>query len=490
MPFEAISFDQVQADRREPGVLIEVRPARSGQNLQDYSPRALLIGQMLTGAAPPGSMQRITRRDQAGALFGAGSAIADMIGAFLDANTTTELWAIGMAAPGGGIAATGTIALAGSATAAGTLAVWIGARRVAVPVAVGATAATVAAALHAAIGATAGLPVTAAVATSTVTLTARHAGELGNGIDLRVNYRWDEATPPGITPTVTAMAGGTGVPDVAAALASVAAERFTDLAVAWSDSATLSSLTTDLARRYGALVSLDAHAYVGARGTLSALLALGAAQNSPHVSIIGAHLSPSPAWCWAASLCGRAAFHLANDPARQLRSITLPGILPPAPAATWLPPDAEALLRDGISTWNAVAGEVVLSRVITAYQVSSLGAPDTAWLDITVPKVLSRVRWDWRNYLLLTYPRHKLADDDSPAAEFSDAVVTPRLMLGVWAARCKLYERQGWIEDVRRTITESAFTRDATDRNRLNGRQRVRIIGNLIVFAAVIEFEA
>lgn len=486
---DSITFDQIAADRREPGVLIEVRPARGNQSVLDYSPRALLIGQMLTGIAAAGSLQRITRRDQAAAMFGAGSAIADMIAAFLDANPTTELWAMGLAAPAGA-AATGSIALAGTATAAGTLSVWIAGRRVAVPVATGATAAAVATALNAAIGAATGLPVTASVATATVTLAARHIGELGNGIDLRLNYRFDEATPSGLTPTVTAMSGGTGVPDVAAALASIAAERFTDIALAWSDSTSLGALSTELARRYNALVALDAHAYVGLRGNLSAILAIGNAQNSPHLSLIGANASPSPAWSWAASLCGRAAFHLANDPARQLRSLTLPGILPPAPGAVFIASEAESLLRDGVSTWTVAAGEVVLSRVISAYQVTTLGVADTAWLDITVAKVLSRIRWDWRNYLLLTYPRHKLADDGSPAAEYGDAVVTPRIMSGAWTARCKLYERQGWIEDVKRTAAESHFVRDTTDRNRMNAVQKVRIIGNLIVFAAALEFEA
>ena len=133
---------------------------------------------------------------------------------------------------------------------------------------------------------------------------------------------------------------------------------------------------------------------------------------------------------------------------------------------------------------------VTLSRVVTSYQVSALGVPDTAWLDVMVPATMSRLRYDWRAYLALTYPRHKLADDDSPAAEYSSAVVTPRRMHGAWAARCKLYERQGWIEGAKRTAERSVFVRDGGDRNRLNAAQYVRVIGNLMVFAASLEFEA
>lgn len=487
----AISFDQVPADWRVPGAYVEVRPGQRAMGLASYEPRVLLIGQMTTGTAPAGVPRRITRREQATAFFGAGSAIEAMVNAFLDANQTTILDAMGLAQPGGAVAATGTFVFTGTATAAGTIAAYIAGRRVAVPIAAGTAAAAAAAALHAAINAASGLPVTAAVATATVTVTARNAGALGNGIDLRLNYRPDEATPAGLSVAVNAMAGGAGVPDIAAALAGVAAEPYTDIVIAWSDSTSLSALTAELARRYGAMVGLDAHGYVGIAGAHGALLTAGAAQNNPHLTLIGANASPSPAWAWAASLCGRAAFHLANDPARQLRGITLPGILPPAIAARFTLAEQDQLLRDAISTWDALPdGTVVLSRVITAYQVTALGVADTAWLDITIPKTLSRLRFDWRAYLLATFPRHKLADNGSPAAEFGDAVVTPRLMHGSWAARCALYERQGWIEDAARTAGESTFARDATDRNRLNARQVVRIIGNLMVFAAALEFEA
>jgi phage tail sheath gpL-like len=486
-----ISFDQVPADWRVPGAYVEIRPINRFQGLAEYRPRALLIGQMLTGTAAAEVPQRITRRDQATALFGAGSALEDMIQTFLDANTTTELWAMGLPASGGAAAASGTIALTGSPTAAGTLAVYIRGRRVAVPVAAAATPTVIATALAAAINAAVGLPVTAASTTGTVTLTARHLGAIGNFIDVRVNYQLGDATPPGLTVTITAMASGTGTPVLTAALAAIAADPFTDICLGFPEAGVIGVLATELARRYGAMVGLDAHGYAALSATHGTLLTLGAAQNSPHLTIIGANASPSPPWAWAASLCGRAAFHMANDPARQMRGITLPGILPPAVTARFTTTEQDQLLRDGISTWDAIQdGTVVLSRVITAYQVSNLGVADTAWLDIMVPKTMSRIRFDWRAYLQLSFPRHKLADDGSPAAEFNDNIVTPRIMASVWGTRCKLYERLGWIEDIQRTIADSTFVRNASDRNRLDARQRVRVIGNLMVFAAALEFEA
>ncbi|MNL73902.1 hypothetical protein D3C87_1994380 [compost metagenome] len=62
-------------------------------------------------------------------------------------------------------------------------------------------------------------------------------------------------------------------------------------------------------------------------------------------------------------------------------------------------------------------------------------------------------------------------------------------MAGSWAARCKLYGEKVWIENVQRTLKESVFQRSTDDRNRLESRQQVVIVGNLMVFAGRLEFQ-
>ena len=487
-----LAFEEIPYDWREPGTFVEIRPNYRNLGALGYPARALLIGQKLsTGSATVAVPQRITRGDQGAALFGAGSVLADMCAAFRAANTTSDVYAIALADPAGGTAAAGSLVLTGSPTAAGTLAVYIAGQRVAVNVAAGATVADIATALRAAITAKADLPVTAGGSAGTVSLTAKHLGVVGNSIDLRLNRLAGEATPTGLAVALTAPTGGAGAPDIATILTAIAAEWFTDIACAWTDSANLPLLITDLATRYQAMGAMDGHAYVGLRGTFGALSAAGAARNSPHLTMIGADNAPSPPWAWAASLCGVGTFHLTNDPARQLRSLALPGIIGPDPADRFTQTERDLLLRDGISTFLVDAdGTVRLSRVVTTYQTSALAVEDTAWLDITVPKVLSRIRYDWSGYASLMYPRSKLADDGSPAAEYSDAVVTPRQMHGSWTARSLLYERLGWIEGAAETAAESVFVRNLSDRNRLDARQHIRIIGNLMVLAASLQFEA
>ncbi|MBR0681911.1 phage tail protein [Roseomonas eburnea] len=488
---ETISFEEIPYDWRKPGTYVEIRPSYQNLGVLGYPARVLLIGQMLaTGTAAEAFPQRITRADQAPALFGAGSVCAEMAEAFRAANQTTDLYVMGLNDAAAAVAAAGSVVLAGSPTASGTLALYIGGQRIAVPVAAGATVADIATAVRAAITAKTGLPVTSGGAAGSVTLTAKQKGTVGNLIDLRLNRLAGEATPPGLTVTITAMSGGTGDPDLQDALDAIAAEWFTDIAVAWTDTANLNALVADLATRYQAMGAMDAHAYAGLRGTFGALSAAGAARNSPHLTIIGANASPTSPWAWAASLAGVAAFHLTNDPARQLRSLALPGIQPPEPALRFTMTEQDLLLRDGISTFEVSNdGTVRLDRVLTTYQKSALDVDDVAWLDIMVPKTMSRIRYDWASYVGLTFPRSKLADDGSPVAEYGAAFVTPRLMHAAWSARCTLYEREGWIESATRTVAESSFLRDADDRNRMNARQLVRVVGNLMVLAGSLQFE-
>jgi len=488
-----ITFNETPEAWRVPGSRTEIRARYDRTGVAEWPTKVLLIAQAITGT--PGVLNvpvRLFREQEAAARWGNGSIAHAMARAFFKNNGTTEIWMMAQGDATGAVKATGKIALTSSPSASGTLAYNIAGRRVTSVVAAGATLASIATALVAAINLIPLMPIVASTNATNgeVVLTAKHGGTLGNGIDLRANPVIGDATPAGLISTVTAMSGGAGVPDVTVPLTAIAATWFTDIAFAHNDAASLTVIEAELAARYRAGSRKDAHGYVGWRGTVGELAALGAARNSPFVSAIGAKRAGSPTWAWAAALCGKASYHLTEDPARQLRTIVLEDIVGPAIEDLFSDEDQQALLMDGNSTFTQTDdGRVVLSRVITFYQKSDLGADDEAWLDIMVPKTNSRVRYDWNLFKALNYGRHKLADDDSPAAIGSDSVVTPRLMHGAWAARCVLYERRGWIEDTKRTSREAVFER-ADDRNRLNERTPIRIIGNLIVDAQVLEFEA
>ncbi len=491
MPLDTITLEETPSDWRVPGASIEIRPRYTNAGVIGYPARALLIGQKLAaGAAAAATPYRITRREQLSALFGAGSVAEQMGASFLDANTTSELNVMALADAGGAVAATSTQVIAGTATGSGVLAFGIGPWRIPTVVASGAAAATVATSVRAAINAATYLPVAASGSAGNVILTAKHGGAVGNDIRIILNPAVEDAVPAGLTVTIAAMASGAGVPDIDTALAAVAAAWYTDIVSAWTDSTTLGKLDADLATRYTAMGKRDAFGFIGWNNTFGGLSAAGGARNGKLLFPIGANAAGSMPWQWAAQLAGVACFYLTSDPARQLRTLALPTIVPPLLANRFTPTEQDLLLRDGVSTWDVDTGGIVrLQRVISTYQTSALGVPDTAWLDIMTPRTLSRVRYDWASYLDLNYPRHKLADDGAPAAEHGDAVVTPRILHTSWAARCAQYEKLGWIEDARRTVGLSTFVRDQTDRNRVNAVLVVKILGNLMRFAARLEFE-
>lgn len=489
-----ITLQEVPYDWRLPGTYFEIRPSYGKIGLVDYPTRVLLVGDKLAGGTAALNVPtRITRDDQGAALFGGGSLTDMQLRAFRANNRTTELWAVAIADPSGSpTSATGTITLAGAGvTAAAQVVYWIAGRRVAIIAQPGNTPTQLATALVAAITADPLMPVTAASTAGAVTLTAKSKGTATNALDIRVSDLPDEALPTGVTSTIVAMSGGAGVPDLAPLFAAIGTDWYTDILVPWSDTTILAALNSELAARYNAMRRMDAHAYVGYRGTLSAATTYGEAQNGQFVTMLPADASPSPPWEWAAALVAVAAFYLTNDPARQLRGLALAGIRPPVPAKRWTDQERNLLLSSGMSVWDVLSDDtVVLSRVITMRQRTTLGTEDPAWIDIMVPKTMSRIRYDWESYLTLTYPRNKLADDGSVAAEYDLAVVTPRRLHGAWAGRYQLYERQGWTEGGR-TVTEAAsFVRNSTNRNRVDSQQPVRIIGNLMVMAGALEFEA
>lgn len=495
----AISFDEIPQDFRSPGTNIEVRPNYTNKGLAAFPSRAIVLGQPLPGVPAPvlGKPVQITRTGQAAALWGAGSPIAQAVEAFIAANATTSLWAMAsLPPPPGSAAAVGGVQVGGAPTGAGALAQYVGGLRAAQPVSAGDTPAEIAAGLAGAINAVASMPVTAAVDATTaskVVLTAKYPGALGNDLDLRNLLQVDDAIPPGLTLAVTAMAGGVGTPDIGALLATIGNQWFTDIACVFRDGANLAALAAELDRRYGAMGKLDAHAYVGIPGGYSALAALSPTlQNSRFLSAIGLPRVPSPPWVAAGSLAGVASLALANDPSRQMRGLVLPGVVAPDDDDAFVEEEKDQLLRLGFSTFSVVFGQMALDRVITGNLVNSLGAPDTAWLDIMTPKTCSRIRWDWRQYAQTVWPRCKLAPDGS-AAEIYDAdgvVVTPRRAWNAWGARCKLYARAGWIVNESATIAASRFQIDPADANKLLAIQQVQLVGNLMILDGALEFAA
>ncbi len=163
----------------------------------------------------------------AAGLFGLNSMLHIMMQRIYDQSAFLEVWAVPVSDLGGGVLAAGSVKVATAPTASGVLCLYIGGERVTVGVTAGQTAAQVATAIQAAVAAIPRQYVTAAIDgedTSKVNLTALHKGECYNSIDIRHSYYRGEALPAGMTLTIVAMTGGTGNPDMTAAIAAHGAD--------------------------------------------------------------------------------------------------------------------------------------------------------------------------------------------------------------------------------------------------------------------------
>jgi phage tail sheath gpL-like len=488
----AISFSQIPVGLRVPGVYVEIDNTGAVRSLPGYPSRVLVLGQMLpTGTATAGVPVRVTDAIQAQTLFGIGSMLARQFGVVKANDRWTETWAIPLADAGAGVAATGSITFGGSVSSAGTLNLYVAGRRVRVAVTVSEANATTASNVASAVNAVVTLPVTAAVDgvdTTKVNLTARHKGENGNHLDVRVNYQQGESLPAGLTATIVALSGGSGNPDVSTALTAMSDEWFTDICMPWSDSANLAALETELADRFGPMVAKEAHAYAATSGTHTALVTFGDARNSPHLSVIGAKASPTPPEEWAAALTAVAAFYLHQDPARPLQTLPLKGVLPPAISDRFTVEERNLLLYDGVVTWTVdAAGQVLIERCVTTYQENAFGVADISYLDVQTPKTLGVIRFNIRQAIAAEYPRHKLASDGTRFGS-GQAIATPRAVKGTIVARLRQLEDVGLVESVDSFKDDILVERDESDPNKVNALIPPDVVNQFRVFAGKIQF--
>jgi len=483
-----ISFNQTPRNLRVPFLYAEFdnSNAVSGAALMPYT--TLACGQMLdTGTATPLTPVRITSAAQARTLFGAASMLAQICATYLLGDAMTELWAVPVEDNAAGQAATGTVTLTGAATEGGTLVLYVGGRAVSCGVTAGQQASAVATALAAAVNAKDDCPCTAAAAGAVVTLTARHKGLASNGLDVRINY-YGESTPAGLGVTIATMAGGTANPDAAPIIAAMGDDHYNVIVWPWTDGANLAAIEAELADRWGPLRMIEGVAVAAATGSHGALGTLGDSRNSPHLCISHVHGIPNPLWEVAAAAAAVAAYYGNIDPARPFQTLPMNGILAPTRADRFTLQENNLLLYDGISTVYVDSGGTVrMQRMITTYKTSPSGAEDPSYLDVMTPLTLGYLRYDFRNYMMRKYPRHKLADDKNNFG-VGQPIITPKIGKAEAVARARVWEELGLVENVDLFAANVVCERNASDRNRLDWLLPPDLVNQFVVGAAKFQF--
>jgi phage tail sheath gpL-like len=342
-----------------------------------------------------------------------------------------------------------------------------------------------------AINANTDLAVSAAVNGGTpekVDLTARNKGAVANDIDVRVNYYDGESLPDGLTLDITAMTGGEANPDIADVWAVIGDEHYNVITNPYTDTANLTALEAELLDRWGPLRMIEAHAFSAATGTHAELGTLGDSRNSPHVTIMNAAGSPSPSYEIAAAVAGVVSYYGNIDPARPFQTLQLDGILPPKPEDRFTLQENNLLLFDGISTFSVDAGGAVrIQRLITTYKTNAQGAEDISYLDVNTPLTLAYLRYDFRNYILRKYPRHKLGNDSTNYGA-GQAIMTPKVGKAEAIARFRIWESIGLVENIDQFKTDLICERNEADPNRLDWYLPPDLMNQFRVGAAQIGF--
>lgn len=489
----AVSFNTIPANVRVPLFYAEVDNSQAGYFTQEL--RTLLIGQMLsTGTATANEPVLVSSSDQAKTLFGIGSMLARMHETVRLNNPVGEIWCIPVEDAGAGVAAEGTITFTGPATAAGTLNTYIGAQRVQVAVAAADTATAIGTALAAAINADTTLPVTAEAALGVVTITARHAGALGNDIKLQLNYRGlagGESTPAGLSAVIVAMASGATDPTLTNALAAMGDEEYDFIIHPYSDSTSLDAFKTlmnDTSGRWAYNKQIYGHVYSAKRDTFANLTTAGAARNDQHMTIAGVEPGvPTVVWEYAAAYGARNAVFIAADPARPTQTGELIGVLPAGPSSRFLLTERETLLNNGIATSYTAAGAVRIERAITTYQENTFGQSDPSYLDSETMHQLANIIRRLRYRITQKYPRHKLADDGTRYGA-GQAIVTPKVIRGEILAEYAQLELAGQVENAKLFADNLIVERNADNPNRIDVLLPPDLVNQLRVFAVLAQF--
>ncbi|EBT9767623.1 phage tail protein [Salmonella enterica] len=497
-----MTFNEIQSDNRIPLVEIEFDNSMAVVGTPAPHQRVLMFGQAnlkdskVDGTGALDTPVRITRDAQAVSLFGRGSMLAWMVREFIAINPDTELYVIAQGA-GTGNADAGSLTLSGTATGDGVLSVYVGGRRYQVTVAGGQKGKALADRLAALINADRDAPFTAVSAApagadvgadaSVVSLTARFISECA-AHDIRLNYYDGETTPDGLTVVITPPAAKAANPDITRSVANMGERQYNYVVMPYKDQANLNVLSAELLKRWGPVKMSDGAVWMAHTGTQGEITAFGESRNDFLFTCSAVPKAPEPDYIWAASVCATCAPSLSTDPARPLQTLAVSSRLAPQSADRLTREERNLLLHGGIATVTVAAGDVVqIERQVTMYRVNKYGDVDPSYLDIETIYTLSYLRYSLRTFVTQRFPRHKLADDDTPVAP-GQPIVTPKIMSLQLIALGEEWVDQGLVENLDTFKKNLLVERNTSNRNRLDVLCTPDLVNQFRFFAAQIRF--
>lgn len=355
---------------------------------------------------------------------------------------------------------------------------------------------TIAAGLADVINASATAPVTAVAAAGVITITAKHAGEVGGCIDIRTTYRCGGlAEPVNIGLDLVQTVVGSGIPDIACALANTQCSECSFVGFPYNDLASLQMVAEQFdgsTGRWNAIQQLYGHVFSAINMTPANAIAQGNSLNSPHLSMPNLYATPTPCYIVTAVVTAIAARHLCDAPelSRPLQGIQLPCVCAPevedncATSGTVL----NDYLHNGVAALgNGPGCTTQIIRLITTYQQNAFGADDDSCLDVQTLAQLQYILRYMRNQLETTFPRHALKDDDEFLVPGS-YTATPAILQGYVAAWGRGLRDENVIEDLQTFIDNIQIDRCATDPNAVDIIIKPDLVNQLRIVRLLVNF--
>lgn len=380
----------ISIDIERPGTYYSFTYTSAAGGFAPLPQSVALINVQAAAKVAAASINRVLSPEEADALFGVGSPLAlDIRAAFRVGQirgSLPRIYGVPIAEPSGGsdAATVTTIVITGTPTVAGVLVLRIAGRSIRVGVSPTSTANGIAASVKSAIDALAAdLPVSGAVATNTVTCTARSKGVNGN----EVRFEKPEV-PAGLTVTITQTVPGVGASDPTAALDATLAQDFDAIALPNNTSVDVAMAADHLDEAWGAGTKRWRRIWFGENGSLGDAQTL-AAINNYRISV-GALRNARSLPSEIAAACATLEYS-EGAPNFNFDGAEL-ALYGGDAADAWTPGasgEVEALLDAGatpLQPSETRADRVIVEKLVTT-QVKISNVPSFILRDVVVPKV-------------------------------------------------------------------------------------------------------
>lgn len=452
--------------------------------------RVALFGQGATAATYSLDKRRITSAFEAGTVYGFGSPIHLAALQLQPSNgggiQSIPLTVYPLEDNASGVAATGDIAITGTAAKAGALRVVVnGIASAEFVVAVGDTTAELEPKIVAAVNGVLSMPMVAAAATGSVEFTSKWKGTSANALTLTLTG----AADTGVTFTVTQPSGGLVNPTVDAALAQIGDvwETMVLNCLDVDDSTALDAFETFGDGRWGALTRKPLVVFTGHTLTdPNAIVAVTDLRKTDRVNSFPANPgSPDLPFVSAAGQLAPIAVTANNNPARDYGRQRARLLIPGADGVQWDYNQRDLAVKGGASTIEVRDGEVTVSDTVTAYHPDGDPNPGYRFVkDIVklqnvifnVDLIFNTERWDGA----------PLIPDDQPTVN-ADAK-KPKNAISELSVLANNLGLAALISDVPYTLANLQSEIDSQNPNRLNTVFPVKVSGNVNVNSIDLNF--